>query len=90
MAKKSSASSRPVRLKSMKSEDISSRNWTDRERRTLRRIARRQAAGDESRINLDGIPPLTRQQLASMVRLREVLPRKVAVSACLDPREQGT
>ena len=56
MAKKSSASSRPVRLKSMRSEDIKNRQWTERERQALRSIARRQAAGDESRINFEDVP----------------------------------
>ena len=67
VAKKSSASSRPARLKSMRSEDIKNRQWTERERRALRRIANRQAAGDESRINFEDIPRLTNEQLASMV-----------------------
>jgi uncharacterized protein (DUF4415 family) len=79
VAKKSSASSRPARLKSMRSEDIKNRKRTEKERRTLRRVARRQAAGDESHINVDDIPRLTDEQLASMVRLR-----KVAVSVRLD------
>ena len=78
MAKKSSASSRPAGLKSMKSEDIRNRRWTEKERRTLRRIAKQQAAGDDSGINFDDIPRLTEEQLASMVRLRDVR-RKVPV-----------
>jgi uncharacterized protein (DUF4415 family) len=40
--------------------------------------------GDGSRINLEDIPRLTDQQLASMVRLRDARPRKVAVSVRLD------
>jgi uncharacterized protein (DUF4415 family) len=84
MAKKPSASSRPVRLKSMRSEDIKSRKWTERDRQTLRRIAARQAAVDDSRINLEDIPRLTDEQLAGMVRLRDARPRKVAVSLRLD------
>jgi uncharacterized protein (DUF4415 family) len=84
MAKKSSASSQPARLKSMKSEDIRNRQWTDRERQTLRRVAGRQAALDDSRINFHDIPRLTDEQLASMVRLRDARPRKVAVSVRLD------
>ena len=86
MAKKLSASSQPVRLKSMKSVDIKNRKWTERERQTLRRVARRQAAMDDSRINLEDIPRLTDEQLANMVRLRDARPRKVAVSVRLDPR----
>ena len=68
----------------MRSEDIENRQWTERERRTLRRVARRQAAGDDSRIDFDDIPRLTDEQLANMVRLRDARPRKVAVSVRLD------
>ena len=68
----------------MRSEDIKNRQWTDKERRTLRRVAGRQAAGDDSRIRFDDIPRLTDGQLAKMVRLREARPRKVAVSVRLD------
>ncbi len=76
MAKKRSASSQPARLKSMRSEDIRSRQPTDRERQSLRRIASRQAAGRDSLASLGIIPRLTDRQLASMVRLRDVRPRK--------------
>jgi uncharacterized protein (DUF4415 family) len=69
----------------MKSEDIRSRRWTEEERETLRRVARRQAAGDDTHIDLQDIPRLTDKQLASMVRLRDARPRKVAVSIRLDP-----
>ena len=48
-------------------------------------MAGRQAAGDDSRINLADIPRLTDEQLASMVRLRDARQRKVAVSVRLDP-----
>jgi len=51
----------------------------------MRHAAARQAAGDESGINFEDIPRLTDEQLARMVRLREVR-RKVAVSVRLDPR----
>jgi uncharacterized protein (DUF4415 family) len=68
----------------MKSEDIKNRPWTETERQALRRIGRRQAVGDDSRINLEDIPRLTDEQLASMVRLRGARPRKVAVSVRLD------
>jgi len=86
MAKKSSASSRLARLKSMKSDDIRNRRWTEKERQTLRGIAKRQAAGDDSRIDLRDIPRLSDEQLASMVRLREARQAKVPVSLRLDPR----
>jgi len=68
------------------SEDIAKRHWTEKERETLRRVARHQAAGDDSRINLKDIPRLTDEQLAHMVRLRDARPRKVAVSVRLDAR----
>ncbi len=61
------------------------RRWTEEERQVLRRAAKRQAAGDESRIHFDDIPRLTDEQLAHMVRLRDNR-RKMAVSVRLDPR----
>ena len=85
MAKKSSASSRRAGLKSVRSEDIRNRRWTEKERQALRRAARRQASGDDSDINYRDIPPLTDQQLANLARLRN-LRRKVAVSVRLDPQ----
>ena len=85
MAKKSSASSQPAGLKSMRSEDIRNRQWTEKERQALRRAAAHQRAGDDAQINLEDIPRLSDQQLASMVRLREVR-RKVPVSVRLDPQ----
>src|SRR6202521_3268873 len=86
MAKKSSPSSQPARLKSTRSEDIGNRRWTEKERQALRRIAGRQKVMDDSRVNLDDIPRLTNGQLAAMVRLRDARPRKVAVSLRLDAR----
>ena len=68
----------------MRSEDIENRQWTERERQTLRRVARRQALGDDSRIDIEDIPPLSQEQLANMVRLRDARPRKIAVSVRLD------
>jgi len=50
----------------------------------VRRIAAAQAAGDDSGIDYSDIPKLTSEQLAGMVRLREVR-RKVPVSVRLDP-----
>jgi uncharacterized protein (DUF4415 family) len=84
MAKKPSASSQPARLKSMRSEDIRNRQWTEKERQALRRAAARQAAGDDSHINFEDIPPLTAEQLARMVRFRDR--KKVPVSVRLDPQ----
>ena len=68
----------------MRSEDIKNRPWSENERRILRRIAGRQATGDDSRIDFAGMPRLTDEQLAKMVRLRDARPRKVAVSVRLD------
>ncbi len=84
MAKKLSGSSRLARLKNMRSEDIKSRDWTEKELRSLQQAADRQSAGDDSRLNFEDIPRLTQAQLAAMVRLRDVK-RKVAVSVRLDP-----
>ena len=69
----------------MTSEDIKSRKWNDQERQALKRHAARQAAGDDSDINFEDIPHLTDEQLAQMVRLRDVRP-KVPVSVRLEPR----
>jgi uncharacterized protein (DUF4415 family) len=85
MAKKLSASSQPVKLRSMRSQDIENRQWTDAERRAVRRISKQQAAGKSPGVNLQDIPRLTDEQLANMVRLRDVRKRKVAVSVRLDP-----
>jgi len=68
---------------SMRSEDIGNRQWTERERQALRRVAGRQAAADDSTINFEDIPRLTDEQLANMVRLRDARPRKIAVSVRL-------
>lgn len=48
-------------------------------------MAQRQEAGDDSDLRFQDIPRLSRDQLARMVRLREVR-RKVAVSVRLDPQ----
>lgn len=85
MAKRSSASSQPARLKSMSSEDIRNRKWAENERLSLRRVAEKQAAGDDSGIDFSDIPRLTDEQLRNMVRLRDFR-RKVPVSVRLDPK----
>jgi len=69
----------------MTSEDIRNRRCTEKEKRAARRAAASQAAGDDSGISFDDIPHLTAEQLARMVRLRDVRP-KVPVSVRLDPR----
>jgi uncharacterized protein (DUF4415 family) len=83
MAKKLSESSRPARLKTMRSEDIKSRLWTEAERKVVRRIAERQAGGKGRRVSAE-IPLLSEDQLRSMVRLRDARRPKVAVSVRLD------
>jgi uncharacterized protein (DUF4415 family) len=85
MAKKSSASSRPERLISKISADIKNKNWSEKEKQSLRRIAERQAAGDDSEINYEDIPRLTDEQWAGMIRFRDRR-AKVPVSVRLDPR----
>jgi len=84
MAKKSSASLQHERLVNMSLEDIKRRPWTEAERCSLRAIAEKQAAGDDSHIDYSDIPPLTEEQLASMIRFRDFR-RKVPVSVRLDP-----
>lgn len=69
----------------MRSDDIRNRQWTEKERQALRRARERQAAGDDSDINFGDIPRLTDEQLANLVRLRDVR-RKVAVGVRLEPR----
>ena len=85
MAKRSSASSQPAGLKNMSAEDTSNRQWTEAERQALGHAAKRQVVEVDSRINFEDIPRLTDEQLASMVRLRDVR-RRVPVSVRLDPR----
>ncbi len=46
--------------------------------------ATKQSSGDDSGINYDDAPRLTDEQLAQMVRLRDIRP-KVPVSVRLDP-----
>lgn len=85
MAKKSSGSSRPAKLKTMKSEDIKNRQWTDAEQRTLKRISEHQASKKQARINFEGIPRLTDKQLENLMLLRDARRAKIAVSVRLDP-----
>jgi uncharacterized protein (DUF4415 family) len=70
----------------MTSEDIKSRKWTKSEIEAVRKANEAQAAGRElPEKEYEDIPRLTEEQLASMVRLRDVR-RKVPVSVRLDPR----
>ena len=75
MEKKSSVSSRRGTLTSVKSDVIFNKPLTKSERETLRRTAKRQAAGDDSYIDYSDIPPLTDEQLASMTRFRDARDR---------------
>src|ERR1035438_7125288 len=64
MAKRSSASSRPARLISMKAESIFNKPLTKRQQQVLDRLATR----PESEIDHSDIPPLSEEQLASAFR----------------------
>ncbi len=85
MAKKSSALSRPERLIRMTSEDIKRRKPTKQETARIKRMAAKQAAGDDSDIDYSDIPPLTDEQLRNAIRFRD-RHKKIAVSVRLDPR----
>ena len=73
MAKKSSASSRRGKLVSVSAESIFNKAPGKRQKAVLARIAARQAAGDDSRIDYSDIPPLTDEQLAQFRRSPKVL-----------------
>lgn len=78
MTKKSHESSQPARLINTP--------LSKRDEAALRKVAAWQAAGDDSHIDYSDIPPLTDEQLASMVRLRDIRDRKIPVSLRLDPK----
>jgi len=71
--KKSSASSQPAKLVSVSAEDIFRKPLTKRQKAILNRIAKRQAAGDDSEIDFSDIPELTDEQLAQFRRAPKVL-----------------
>lgn len=75
MAKRSSVSFPRGKRRSVTSDDIRSRRWTKAELDAARRIAARQAVGDDSGIDYEEIPRLTEEQLAKMVRLRGIRPK---------------
>ena len=85
MAKKSSVSSPREKRISVTSDDIKRRRWTKTELDAARHIAAQQAADDDSDIDYTEIPRLTDEQLAKIVRLRDIRP-KVPISVRLDPR----
>jgi len=68
----------------MTSEDIKNRQWTAEELLTFNRLAAKQAAGDDSDIDYNDIPPLTDEQWSKAIRFRDR--KKVPVSVRLDPQ----
>ncbi len=71
--KKPYASSRRAKLISVSAESIFSRQPNKDQKALLSRIAKRQAAGDDSGIDYSEIPPLTEGQLAQFSRAPKVL-----------------
>ena len=71
--KKTSASSRPAKLVSVSAESIFSKPLSKKQKAVLSRIAKRQAAGDDSGIDYSDIPRLTDKQLARFRRTPKVL-----------------
>ena len=73
MAKKSSAYSRRGKQISESAESIFSKPLNKRQTEVLARIAKRQAAGDDSGIDYSDIPALTDKQLAQFRRAPRIL-----------------
>lgn len=71
--RKPSASSRRAKLTSVSAESIFSKAASKKQKAVLSRIAKRQAAGDDSGIDYSDIPPLTDAQLAQFRRAPKVL-----------------
>jgi uncharacterized protein (DUF4415 family) len=71
--KKSSASSRLAKRTSVSAESIFSKPVSKAQKAVLSRVAKRQAAGDDSGIDYSDIPPLTDEQLAQFRRAPKVL-----------------
>src|SRR5579862_9670464 len=71
--RKSSASSRPAKQTSVSAESIFSKPVTKAQKDVLSRIAKRQAAGDDSGIDYSDIPLLTDEQLTQFRRAPKVL-----------------
>lgn len=85
MAKKLPESSQPVKLTKKNAKDIFNKALSKEQKAVVRKLAVRQAIGDDSHINYSDIPPLSDEQLARMVHLRDVRQPKVPVSVRLDP-----
>jgi uncharacterized protein (DUF4415 family) len=71
--KKSSVSSRPAKQTSVSAESIFSKPVSKAQKNVLLRIAKRQAAGDDSGIDYSDVPPLTDEQLTQLHRTPKVL-----------------
>src|ERR1700733_5957013 len=71
--KKSPVSSRPAKQISVSAESIFSKQPSRAQKAVLSRIAKRQAAGDDSGIDYSDIPALTDEQLAQFRRTPKVL-----------------
>jgi len=85
MAKRLSGSSARGALRKMKPE-VSEQQWSEAEVEAVRKASDAQSAGrDLPKAEYEDIPRLTEEQLARMVRLRDVR-RKVPVSVRLDPQ----
>ena len=72
--KKSSASSRPARLVSVSAEEAFGRPISKQQKAALARMAKRQAADDDSGIDFSDIPELTDAQLKEFRPASEVKP----------------
>lgn len=77
--KKSSASSPRARQTTVSAESIFSKPPSKKQQAVLKRVAERQAAGNDAEMDYSDIPALTDQQLAEFRR-----PSKVLVAARLD------
>lgn len=73
MAKKQSESSPRARRASVSAESIFSKPLDRKQKAALTRIAKRQAAGDDSKIDFSDIPELTAEQLRKARRTPKVL-----------------
>jgi uncharacterized protein (DUF4415 family) len=71
--KKTSASSRRAKQTGVSAESIFSKPPSKRQKAVLARVAKRQAAGDDSAIDYSDIPALTDEQLAKFRRAPKVL-----------------
>ncbi len=86
MAKRQSVSSVRAGLKTMSTADIKRRQWAESEIEAVRKASDAQRAGSRlPKGEYEDIPRLTAEQLARMVRLRDVR-RKIPVSVRLDPQ----